>query len=494
MENLDRRMLLAGLGLVGAAAAASAGAGTLNPPAGPVAPTGKTTDEIEPRVAVQNLAGDVASVHRITQPGSYYLLDNINSVAGKAAIAIEASNVTLDLGGFALIGVAGATNGVEIRGGRNQIVVCNGSIRTFDDGGIVNLTSLATNVRVERISVRGIVSGSGIRAPGAGSHVVDCELTSIGGDGIFVSVTSGLVERCVVSGCSGSSVDGIDARTVSSCMVESIVSTNDSIGIRASTVSDCTVQTVSGATFSGGINAFSVTGCSVHNVGLTTSAGGAIGIIADSACGVSVNQVQGGSTGTVTGISANVVSNSNVEGLSQGTSNGDMAGIVANVVVACLVSGISGASSAAVCGILDASVVRDCEITAVSNSGAGSAVGLRKTSNNAGSIENCVFRSCGDAAVSVRARQRIVGCTIQTATAGILAADVRNVIDGNTIDSCTTGISVTSGTNTAQALVVHNQIRNCTTNILADSPCQVGPVITATGTITSTSPWANFTD
>ena len=49
MENLERRMRLAGLGLVGAAAAASASvaqAGTLNPPPGPVAPTGKTTDEI----------------------------------------------------------------------------------------------------------------------------------------------------------------------------------------------------------------------------------------------------------------------------------------------------------------------------------------------------------------------------------------------------------------------------------------------------------------
>ena len=86
MENLDRRMLLAGLGLVGAAAAASAGAGTLNPPPGPVAPTGKTTDEIEPRVAVQSLAGDATSVHLISQPGSYYVLGNINGVADESDV------------------------------------------------------------------------------------------------------------------------------------------------------------------------------------------------------------------------------------------------------------------------------------------------------------------------------------------------------------------------------------------------------------------------
>jgi hypothetical protein len=47
-------MLLAGLGLAGAAAAvAPASEGTLDPPPGPVAPTGKTTDGIKPHVSVR---------------------------------------------------------------------------------------------------------------------------------------------------------------------------------------------------------------------------------------------------------------------------------------------------------------------------------------------------------------------------------------------------------------------------------------------------------
>jgi parallel beta-helix repeat protein len=113
-----------------------------------------------------------------------------------------------------------------------------------------------------------------------------------------------------------------------------------------------------------------------------------------------------------------------------------------------------------------------------------------------GSIENCVFRSCGNVAVSVVGQQRIVGNNISIAATGILATGAVNVIDGNTIDSCTAaGISVTSGANTAQALVVRNQVRNCTTNFLLDAPCQSGPVIIATGTIASaTNSWANFTD
>jgi hypothetical protein len=139
-------------------------------------------------------------------------------------------------------------------------------------------------------------------------------------------------------------------------------------------------------------------------------------------------------------------------------------------------------------------VVRDCAVSSISNTGSGLAFGLLKTNNNAGSIENCVFQSCGDIAVSVGARQRIVGCTIFFALTGIAATDVRNVVDGNTVDSCTTGIRISSGGNGAQALVVRNQVRNCTTNFLLDTPCQFGPTVSATGQIASTNPWANFTD
>ena len=48
-----------------------AGAGDLNPPPGPVAPTMKPLDEIEPRTPVNTLPAGVDSVHLIDQPGSY---------------------------------------------------------------------------------------------------------------------------------------------------------------------------------------------------------------------------------------------------------------------------------------------------------------------------------------------------------------------------------------------------------------------------------------
>jgi hypothetical protein len=88
----------------------AARAGDLNPPAGPVAPTMKSLDDVEPRTAINaaNTPGSANSVFRISQPGSYCLTGNVNGGAGLHGIQIESNNVTLDLNGFALMGTAAA--------------------------------------------------------------------------------------------------------------------------------------------------------------------------------------------------------------------------------------------------------------------------------------------------------------------------------------------------------------------------------------------------
>ena len=69
----DRRAMLAGLGglAAGAMLTRSASAGDLNPPAGPVAPTMKKLDEIEPRTPISpsSTPGNATATYRITQPG-----------------------------------------------------------------------------------------------------------------------------------------------------------------------------------------------------------------------------------------------------------------------------------------------------------------------------------------------------------------------------------------------------------------------------------------
>ena len=90
-------------------------AGDLNPPVGPVIPTMKTLAEVEPRIAVNaiNTPGDTNALFSITEPGSYYLTANVVGVVGKDGIVIQVSDVTLDLNGFALIGVPGSRRGID---------------------------------------------------------------------------------------------------------------------------------------------------------------------------------------------------------------------------------------------------------------------------------------------------------------------------------------------------------------------------------------------
>ena len=57
-------------------------------------------------IEVNSLPGDGNAVFVISQPGSYCLESNVVGVAGKNGIRIDADNVTLDLAGFAVLGVS----------------------------------------------------------------------------------------------------------------------------------------------------------------------------------------------------------------------------------------------------------------------------------------------------------------------------------------------------------------------------------------------------
>jgi len=110
MNELDRRALLAGAGVLSAAAIAAGG--PLNPPSGPVS----STPGPEPRTAINatNTPGTALAEFRISQPGSYYLPGNIAAPAGASGILVDASDVTIDLMGFAIQGAGGATANVFI--------------------------------------------------------------------------------------------------------------------------------------------------------------------------------------------------------------------------------------------------------------------------------------------------------------------------------------------------------------------------------------------
>ena len=209
-------------------------AGPLNPPAGPVAPTFKTLADVEPRVAISasTTPGDADSVYRITQPGSYYLTGPVQGAAGKSGIEIAASHVTIDLGGFRLLGSAGTLAGVVETPGLAAIVVTNGAVHGWGLSGVDLRT--AASCRIEGVTATsngqyGVATGPGSLLTGSAAH-------QNGADGIRAGYSS------VVRGCSATANTGYGIEGFSSVIESCSAKDNGRSGISVtnnSTVRGC---------------------------------------------------------------------------------------------------------------------------------------------------------------------------------------------------------------------------------------------------------------
>src|SRR5439155_4616001 len=87
-----------------------------------------------------NTPGDATAEFVISQPGSYCLANNMVGESGKGGIRIDADSVTLELGGFALLGVGGSLSGVLVNT-RLHVAVRNGSITGWGIDGLDGSTS-----------------------------------------------------------------------------------------------------------------------------------------------------------------------------------------------------------------------------------------------------------------------------------------------------------------------------------------------------------------
>ena len=155
----------------------------------------------------------------ISESGSYCLIQNLTHTDRYTnAIVVEANNVTIDLGGYSLIGPTSSFNetcsGIFMDG-RTNVEIRNGTITNFPNIGIYEADS-----------------GEFVQANG--HRVIDVRVTSIGAEGIVLWGLNHTVRGCTITQTQIDIEQGFGAITCGhiSFVSNNVVSGNGIIGIR----------------------------------------------------------------------------------------------------------------------------------------------------------------------------------------------------------------------------------------------------------------------
>jgi parallel beta-helix repeat protein len=146
-----------------------------NPPPEPEAVVGPVA------INTSNTPGDddsTPSLYKITHAGSYYLTGNLTGVSGMSGIEVVADDVTIDLRGFTLQGVAGSFYGIYGNGTAKQLTVRNGTVRGWISG-------ISSEYRGNHFADVNLIGNSayGLQT-GAISIITDCSAVENGGTGV----------------------------------------------------------------------------------------------------------------------------------------------------------------------------------------------------------------------------------------------------------------------------------------------------------------------
>lgn len=276
------------------------GQGSLTPPGAP-AETMQTLDQLgskadEANTKLDGLSskadsrGTISSLpFNISASGSYRVTGNLVGAAGHDGIVIAADNVTVDLGGFELVGAGtGTAIGVRVVLNHTNVTIRNGTVRGWPGSGIGFDSISCVGTRVEE--VRALSNGAAGIAVGPHAVVQDCAVRGNASTGVtagseshvagviavgnsYIGILTGsnaVVRNCIASSNgSGSGISVGNNSTISNCTSNSNSGSGFSCSF-AATFQNCSAQNNTGSGFFGG-DAIVLTGCAV-----TSNTGGGV--------------------------------------------------------------------------------------------------------------------------------------------------------------------------------------------------------------------------
>ncbi len=496
--------------LVAVAASVPCLAGPLNPPGGPIAPTNKTLDEVEPRTPIgpATTPAGGGAVFEINTPGHYYLTGDVVVPALSSGIRVNADSTTVDLNGFRIVGQPNSANGIHIDA--RFATVRNGSIETMGEQGVLNenLQSRFYDLTVTECELIGLEAG-------AGSVVERCVVRGCGEAGAFtgaiqvgsstivadvycsVSRSDGIVsgsfcifERCRVTGSSGTGIDAGNSSVFIACETTNNLGSGADVG-NESVVVACISRNNDSWGFVGSGSAFDVCRASINGLdgfqlnsrstatGCSATSNTGAGFKADSygamtGCVAQGNSEQGFDVGRGCVLTECLAHDNTLEGIL--TISG---GTNANVLIeSCASTDNAGAGISAG----NAAVVRNCSST--NNDGHGILVG------GASQVVGCTARQSGLDGINAGGDSLVLNnlCDSNGSGAAIEVTSTDCRIEGNHVIDNMQGIVSAGG-----SLVIRNSAsNNAGGNFSFQASDLVGPTVSGSGVIGSTNPWANF--
>ena len=418
--------------------------GSLMPP-GPPAPTMLTLNQIEPRTPISSLP------YTISVPGSYYVTTNLTGLPGSAGITIATGNVTLDLKGFALQGLATSLDGIDINASCINVTVRDGNLSGWGGFGVY---SPASNVTLESLSISGTYAGIFLTGSGV---VSKCNCKDNSQNGIYVN--SGKVTSCLAPNNGGGGIN-LSSGTVLDCTCNG----DAGYGIIANsgTVSSCTCNNDTGygiTTVSGTVSACTVN--NDYNGIYISSSGSASDCVADNNLTNGIYAV----SGTVSGCTANNNKNNGIEINDPGTVIGCTAdGNLSSGILAGNITAVgNNNSNVGYCTIVDCNacgnangIYADVNTTISGcNASTNDGGGIYCIGSSCTSIKDCTTSGNYYDGIAVLNGSSIIGCTANNnwgfGSSGIL------VPVGCTVKDCTANGNDEDGINaTSNCQIVGN--------------------------------------